>query len=73
LKAAVDKYHMDNGGKYEQILKPQHKISPKDMGISSTQETLEAGSYINEKGDLIKRYKRKKKSAKPKSKRCRCK
>jgi hypothetical protein len=49
------------------------KLSLKDFGISS-QTTLKSGSYINEKGDLVKTYKRKKKAIKPKPKRkCRCK
>jgi len=50
------------------------KLDIKNFGVTSTQKTLKSGSYINDKGDLVKTYERKKKKKSVKvKKKCRCK
>jgi len=75
LKAVIDKTIMGDNQNNKPIPPPNHFTTLKDFGVTNTQKVLKAGSYINEKGDLIKTYKRKKKFIKPKTKRkvCRCK
>jgi hypothetical protein len=64
------------GNKYvDEVRPPPKRLSLSDFGMTHTKLESKAGSYINTKGDLVKTYKRKKKSVKPKTKRkvCRCK
>lgn len=58
----------------ENIPEKPHRLSLKDLGITHTKLESKATSYINKDGDIVKKYRRKKKSIKPKTKRkCRCK
>jgi hypothetical protein len=73
LKKRIDQAMGNNY--VDEVRPPPKKLTLKDFGITHTKLESKSGSYINEKGDLVKTYKRKKKSVKPKTKRkiCRCK